>query len=379
MLSLYDALTFSVQKKSLMGSVVLGIVMLACFVATGFIMEKNFLIFSALTNSMGSSASDVSKMGMLAQIVLSLKQISFWQTLYPKAIWITVLFLVCSFVFFGQTLILAKKKLFKLSDDFSIPFLLTTLIKILILLVPIAAIAYFYMHNVLFSVFQFGMKNVALNTKTGYVHPFSTQRTIGCTIAAVCYLYYTFCLFPERFSFLSLLKPTHFFKHLKTVFEAFWLHIVSIGMLVCGWCCVILLNMHITSTGICFAIAFAYLLLVGIGKNVRVILLIPLCFAILTIAVGTGVMHNQSWAQQWPLSLAGLLLGSIYFVFWFMTLSVLAHIFAQVAYVAHFNKTPSSDIKATAADKLRRMEDIYGEYLEEHHVEDQDNFFDHLK
>jgi len=114
-------------------------------------------------------------------------------------------------------------------------------------------------------------------------------------------------------------------------------------------------------------------------KEIRFVLTLPVIFAGITMLFGKEVLHNPMWTKLWPLSMGGFLSLSAYFIVWFLFLSIAAHLFSQTAFVLRFNKTPSSDIKDTEPEKMRRMEEIYDEYLQKHNIEKQDNFFDHIE
>jgi len=378
MLSFYDALCFSIQKRNLMFCVCLALIVLLCFIATGIVLEKDFVIFSALKNALTSTNGDITKFGSATQLVLTLKQISFWSSVYPKAVWIVMLFLVSSLVFFVQALLISKKQLFHLPETFSLPFLVNSVFKMLLILLPITTTAYVYTKHVLFSVFSFGIQT-AMNMNPMYNFPFSQKATIIYFVLCIIYLYYVLCLFIDRFSFRSLVRIKCLIKHFTTVLELIFWHIIATALLLVAWCGLLWILSHLDISIVCFGVLFTYLSLMIVMKEIRFVLTLPVIFAGITMLFGKEVLHNPMWTKLWPLSMGGFLSLSAYFIVWFLFLSIAAHLFSQTAFVLRFNKTPSSDIKDTEPEKMRRMEEIYDEYLQKHNIEKQDNFFDHIE
>lgn len=370
MLSIYDALSFGVQKKSFLWGIFLSIFILASVFFTGYLAQEKFLTSSTIQAIQNGSVK--SAFGVL-------RDSSFWVMLYPRVLCTISVILASIFVFFAQALIISKKKLFNLPPHFSLSFLIRTLSKLLILFLPAALAIYAYTHGVLNSVFSFVIRTVK-DTNPQYKYPFPFGTTICFVSFVILYLYYSICLFIERFTFMPLLKISCFFRHLGTVLELMIAHIFSFMLLVLFIGILFFIATHMSSLYVCFAFIFFYLLTMILEKNARFGLLIPIFMAgiiILASYHSAGLVFIKLYWTQ--LFIATLIFNLFFiFIFMFMFLSIVAHLFAQTTFVFHFNKTPSSDIMDTSPEKLGRIEDLYDDYLRTH-KNSKENFFDRLQ
>ena len=367
MLSFYDALGFGTQKKNFIWGILLAFCVFLCVALTVVVLQQRFSFVSVLKAAPGAHEKN---------LFMLLRNSSFWATIYPKTLHVFAIVLATILVFFAQELILAKKKLFNLSASSSLPFLLVTLCKLLILFLPIAVVVYIYMHDVIHSFFSFGVRTV-MSPGGKYVYPFKTSTTICIFSVLVFYFYYTVCLFAERFSFKPLLKVHSFFRHIATVIELIIAHVMAFALFA-GLCVVLFYVMkNLTVYKVCFSFLFVYILTMIMAKNARFTLVIPIVLAVFVI-IGSYFLVGATFVRSfWPALFISTLVFNLYFILGFMFLSVVAHLFTQTTYVFYFHKTPSSDIMDTDADKLDRIESLYDDYLDKH-KNSKENFFDHL-
>lgn len=367
MLSIYDALSFGLHKKSFLWGVFLSIFILASAFFTGYLAQEKFLTSSTIQTIQNGSVK--SAFGVL-------RNSSFWVMLYPRVLCTISVIFASVFVFFAQALIIAKKKLFNLPPRFSLSFLICTLSKLLILFLPVALAIYAYTHGILNSVFVFVIRTVK-DTNPQYKYPFSLSSTICFVSFVILYLYYSICLFIERFAFIPLLKVSCFFRHIGTVLELMIAHIFSFMLLVLFIGILFFVATHMSSLYVCFAFIFVYLFAMILDKSVCFGLLIPIFMAGIIIWASYHSAGPVFIKLYWPQILIATLIFNLFFIFIFMFLATVAHLFAQTTFVFHFNKTPSSDVMDSSPEKLGRIEDLYDEYLRTH-KNSKENFFDRL-
>ncbi len=369
MLSFYDAVEFGTQKKNFFWGIFLALCVFVCVALTVVVLQQKFLFLSVL--KMAPEAHE-------KNLFMILRDSAFWATLSPKTLHVFAIILATVFVFFAQELIVTKKKLFNLSmPSISFSFLFCTLCKLLILFLPIAIIVSVYMHDVLHSVFSYGIRTSMGSRAVEYTYPFKTSTTVGIFSGLIFYLYYTVCLFIESFSFIPLLKFYLFFRHILTVIELMIAHLIAFvwWAVLCGALCFVMKNLNVSN--VCFSFLFVYLVIMVMAKNARTALLIPVLLGV-GVIIGSYYVAGPSFVRRyWSALFISTLVFNFFFILIFMFLSVVAHLFTQTTYVFYFHKTPSSDIMDTDADKLERIEELYDDYLKKHES-NKENFFDKL-
>lgn len=377
MLSFYDALAYSLQKKSLLGAFCAAMVMLIFLILVICSMQNHFALCTLFKGWLQAPSGSATAISALGQIAYVLNNPLFWGWLFRKTLIACFLFFFLGISYFAFELVVAKKALFNQPKHFTAQFFFITLTKIMLLLSPLLGGLYIFFDKMLKSGFSFVASTVVGLSPT-YRFPFSGVEFALFSTAAAFYFIYVFLRLVERFSFLSLLNPVPFFKHLTTVFELIFKIILDNAVLIIGLVGWGLLYWQADSLYVCFFVCISYLLWTAICSSARWIFMMPL------FVIGLGIAFF-AWTLGMPFFnnylLYFLVVGILYFCFfflWFAFWSVLAYLFASAAYVLRFNKSPAKDIKESNPEKLRRIDTLYNEYLTEHKNNTQDNFFHHL-
>ena len=377
MLSWDDALDFSTQKRGFLWGFFSVLLLVLFMVSVAIFLHYKFGLLPLIHSTDSATIYHTVGVGILGRLFTTAHDMSFWKTLYPIALTIVALSLATLFVFFAQELILAKKKLFNLPSRFSFPFFVRTLIKILILFLPIAIPLYFYAHTIIHSFISFSIR-ATMKVQSSYHYPFSTKITFLIIGLCILYLYYTMALFLETFSFKSLLKARCFFKHLKTVVELFVYHFLTFLFFFGAWNVLLLVDRNLASPHVCAPFLTIYFLFIAFTSKFRLPLLLPV-FLYIFILGGCYYIYGIHFIRPVAIPLlVGTLTLNLFFICCFVFLSTMAHLFAQTTFVFHFNKTPARDEKLSQPKNLRRIEEIYDEYLDKHQKGVDKNFFNDM-
>lgn len=377
MLSFYDAMIFGLQKKSLFGGFIFAAVMLCFFVLIGWALESNFALFStaaAIISSQNNSALFISNLNQLGQILMTPE---FWGMTFQKTHWAFMLFVGGLFAVFTWEVIVAKKTLFNQPPNFSLTFFVFTFAKMMLLLLPILAVLYFFSYEMFKSAFEY-LAATVFGLKQRFHWPFSMWIVVPFALWFFCYFVYTTLLFIGRFSFSSLLHGVIFFKHFKTVLELFAWWILNHIIVIIAFVALFAVCYFIDSLWVCFMMLIFYLLMMLVFDQIKFICLLP--FAVIAAgALGLQTWLGRAFFNNYILEI--LIGGLVYFTGFFVLAvftSVLAHLFAQTAFVFHFDKTPASDAMERQPDHTKRIDELYNEYLTEHNNQTQSNFFDKM-
>ena len=368
MLSYYDTLSFSFQKKGFLMGFCLALVMLFFFVLIGFSFEKQYMIFSNFKNYL-LTGDNISA----SAIILTLHDPLFNFALTSKILWMLCRFILADLLFFSWQTIISKKDLFKQKTDSTPAFYVIALAKMLVLFSPVLFVLYRVFRRILYPVV------VSFTEGKRFISPYTWQESALCTVVLFIWVVYAVTLFCGRFSFSSLLNVKLFFKNLKVVSELV-LQIITTIVFFCvsvvgiGYCCFIMDPIYA-----CFCGLLVYFICTIMSSSRWVFMTFFLIIA------GLGIYLGHSFGYTFfarNLLIAYLIGVLIYFSFFFFTgclFSSFAYSFASTSYVFRFNKTPAKDVKQQAPEKLRRIDELYNKYLKEHKNDVQDNFFHHME
>ncbi len=378
MLSFYDALAFSAQKKNLIAAFLTACLMLFFWILIGFSLENHFQVFSLFKTWLVSSDNSVVTAAALAKIAVTLKNPEFWGLIYQKTLWITFLFFFCGISFFCLALVIAKKTLFNQPKHFTAGFFIITLGKLMLLVSPVIIVCYILLSEILKSVFAY-IAGTIIGLNPTYTFPFSDAGTILLAVVIFTYLLFSILLFIERFSFQSLFRIKPILKHKRTVAELVLRMLQSDVLLVLGVVGLTLVGLYANPLYAGFFIFMTYLICILVYGSGRWVLTLPL-WVLAGGAFYLTVIFGKPFLSNYLVSF--LLLGLLYFCFffvWFFFWAVLGYLFGSAAYVLRFNRTAAKDIKKKSPEKLKRMDLLYDTYLEEHKNKTQDNYFHHLE
>lgn len=377
MLSYYDALSYSVRRKSFIFGLALALLMMLFFALICFSLEKQFAIFSSFKGLLVTT-DRVAQSVFFDRTVTTLRDILFRITVCKKMVWFLFLFIFFNIAFFSWQTIAAKKELFQQTSRSSFAFYFIAMGELLLLLLPLLYGAYvFFLKmaplciNYLIDCFLFG-KNC------DFKFPYSVEQCIAWGAGLFVWTVYAISLFIGHFSFKSLLNVDVFLKYIKVVLEL-------IAQIVTSF---VLVAVIFVAVGYCYWVmdpiyfCFFVLLIYFVGTIASSSRWVFMVFFLLIAAGGFGLhfLWGQNLFKGYMITYLQNML--VYFSFFFVIscfFGTLAYVFASAAYVFRFNQTPATDVKEQSPEKLRRIDDLYTGYLKEHKNDVQDNFFHHME
>ena len=380
MLSLYDALCFSVQRKNLLMGWITAIIVLLFFILIGFSLESNFQFFSAFKTWLLAETGSQKAISALAQMASTLMDDNFWPIIFQKTLWASFMMFILGLSFFSLEVVIAKKTLFNQPPKFTANFFIITLGKLMLLLAPLLLAIYHFLRKLLLSLFGYYYSTqISLNTEIVYRFPFSGTSVAFVTFTVLFYFVLIMVLFIERFSFKSLLNLNLIVRNAKVMLELFLNIIQTFFLWGSGIALIAFLYWRLNTIYACFIAIISYLMWMVLHHSARLIFSLPL-FSIMLGFLTLNHMLGWAFFKNYLFNyISGMLCYFCFFFLWAMFWGTLAYLFASTAYVFRFKTTASKDIKDKAPEKLRRMDEMYKEYLEAHNNQKQQNFFHHLE
>jgi len=379
MLSLYDALCFSVQRKNLLMGWITAIIMLSFFILIGFSLESYFQLFSAFKTWLLAETGSPKATSALAQMALTLLDDNFWPIVFQKTLWACFMMFILGLSFFALEVVIAKKALFNQPPKFTVNFFIITLGKLMLLLAPLLFAIYHFLRKLLLSLFGYYYSTQILNTETLYHFPFSGTSTTFITFTAIFYFVLIMVLFIERFSFKSLLNLKLIVRNSKVMLELSLKIMQTFFLWGSGMAIIAFLYWRLNTVYACFIAIVSYLIWMALYHSARLIFSLPLftiTLGFLTLNYILGWAFSKNYLFSY---ISGMLCYFCLFFLWAMFWGTLAYLFASTAYVFRFKTTASKDIKEQAPGKLRRLDEMYNEYLQAHNNKEQQNFFHKLE